>query len=292
VTGTNFVVLSGGNGGAAGNATATGGRGADGVANCPDGGHGGDAQLGDLLGNPFGTGGRGGRVIWQGGKGGDGYDDPCSVPTVLPGGKGGVGGTVAGSVGFGGDGKVPGADGDAVFNQVANGGDGGNGHPRGTKGVGGDNITLSRVGGPVSFQPGLDGWQCDHYAVTLTVAPGPFGDPNGLDAILNVTKVTDIVWVHQVFAQPQALIRGFPVDLTRTNAGPDPQGLFYVNGPVAFTFNEASQHGDFEFSGRVLGETLTGPNANTPYFTVEIWPAGNSTFQHATFRGTGTLKVP
>ena len=303
VTGGVFVVLTGGTGGSGGAATATGGRGADGIALCPDGGDGGfanatggdggAAQLKDLLGQPFGNGGRGGQVIWRGARGGDGFGDACQPPSVLAGGKGGIGGLfIQGKPGTGGSGRVPGVNGAVTLVGVANGGDGGNGHPLGVKGIGGGNLTP--VGGQLSFQDGIDGWQCDHYTITIALAPGT-SDVDDVEGVLHVTPTTDIVWVHQVLGMAQftqAEVRGFPVHLLRANGGPDGLGNFFVNGVFHATIKGIDQVGDLVFKGRVLGPLLTGPNANTPYFTVDIDPLGTASFRAAHYRGLGSLKVP
>ena len=98
-----------------------------------------------------------------------------------------------------------------------------------------------------------------------------------VEGVLHVTPTTDIVWVHQVLGMAQftqAEVRGFPVHLLRANGGPDGLGNFFVNGVFHATIKGIDQVGDLVFKGRVLGPLLTGPNANTAYFTVGIDPPG------------------
>lgn len=167
----------GGEGGDGGESRATGGRGAEGSADCIHGGDGGtigawggdggDARTPDLQGNPAGEGGLGGGIVFEGGDGGNGFS------ACAPAGQGGDGGTGAGTVvgraaiagsGRSGSGSVA----TVTLNGVANGGNGGDGG--GTEGgpgtpgaAGSDGIELRgavRNETAPSFQPGQAGGQC------------------------------------------------------------------------------------------------------------------------------------
>jgi len=139
-------------GGKGGDAYAVGGRGGNGIQSNPPGAEGGGVAAYGLSGGkqllrgpdgtPFGPGGDGGDSEMRGGNGGNGWSDCLPNQLPEPGGPGGGGGNTSGSVGRGGEAwgiDFPdGSYGAQYFNNVGNGGRGGDGEdpgPGGKKGT-------------------------------------------------------------------------------------------------------------------------------------------------------------
>ncbi len=172
VNGRGNIVVTGGDGGRGGDATAVGGKGGDGNLTFPDGagggamaahgGKGGDARTKDITGTTVGTSGDGGDIRVVNGRGGDGADR-CSIPDS--GGSGGDGGSAAGAPGDGGGGDNPGMKGKiTVAENTGNAGDGMNGNGPGSGGsAGADDLAtgFDRTDeGLFTFQNGVDGADC------------------------------------------------------------------------------------------------------------------------------------
>lgn len=171
ISGLEHVVVSGGDGGHGGSATAVGGIGGAGSGLRPDGGRGGaswaeggdggTSRLKDHTLTLFGRGGDGGDAFLAGAKGGPGATR-CGLPNgLLPGGVGGDGGSLDATHGVAGSGATAGVDGNIQLDRAGNGGNGGNGEPRGTGGSGGAQ-TLSKnastIGG--NSLSGGQGFEC------------------------------------------------------------------------------------------------------------------------------------
>lgn len=189
-------------GGAGGKATATGGKGGNGLKPNKDGavggditafaGDGGNARLRGLANELLGDGGAGALATLMMGNGGDGWDD-CEE-TVEAGGNGGIGGEADGEDGEGGTGAADGADGGVMLENLSNGGDGGNGEAPGAGGAkGNDSVQNNGARTEVDpvFQDGEPGMNCaqpeevktrlmatDAQATSGTLAPGTY--PVGL----------------------------------------------------------------------------------------------------------------
>lgn len=171
VNGLDNITVTGGDGGAGGEATAVGGKGGDGSVAFPDGANGGAMQANGGVGGEartrvdgaiVGRSGDGGDIRVVNGRGGMGADR-CSVP--LPGGNGGVGGSASGAPGAGGGGDNPGDAGrTTVAAGTGNGGDGNKGVGPGTGGPGGNDDDLmpglGRTDEGAVFQQGADGLDC------------------------------------------------------------------------------------------------------------------------------------
>jgi hypothetical protein len=186
VNGLGNVTVGGGAPGEGGNAIATAGNGGKGEKPCKDGaaggtptargGKGGDAELRNQNGSKVANGGNGGSAEFRNAKGGKGWND-CILPIFEEGGKGGRGGSTSGFNGSGGTGFATGTYGDAIFNLVSNGADGGNGLPPGAGGLPGDNSAFRiNVAGTFiepSFQPGLPGAACPAAISWVSITPDP-----------------------------------------------------------------------------------------------------------------------
>jgi hypothetical protein len=168
VSGLASVVVTGGNAGAGGKATAKGGNGGNGTQPSAAGGKGGDmkatggnggnAQTKDQNGALIGNGGDAGAIEIDLGNGGAGYSD-CVPNAPAPAGNGGPGGNASGSYGTSGTGKAAGAAGNTTINTAGNGGTGGN--PNGTGGAAGSNkAAVPQVVNGTSFTPGANGVPC------------------------------------------------------------------------------------------------------------------------------------
>ncbi len=166
------TLMSGGNAGNGGSATAVGGKGGAGSATLPHGGAGGmmtaiggnggvtAIRLG--VSNPPARGGDAGGARWIGGGGGNGWN-ACALAGSTAG-NGGVGGAITGGPGVPGAGEVSGTPVTTIrFESAANGGAGGNGPLPGVGGNGGPDTTplgLSRELFGVSFAKGASGTAC------------------------------------------------------------------------------------------------------------------------------------
>ena len=203
-------VVTGGNGGNGGTATANAGRGGNGNEAFPNGGRGGNAALNtniagngssagvgnggnanlrDLTGALIGTGGNGSAGIVAVGMGGAGWSD-CNFPRK-PGGAGGGGGSASGRDGSGGTGTVNGTPGGITFNAMGNGGKGGDGAgPGGGGAPGSDGTSASGVKNnlPSSFNPGLPGNACPPLNAQIKVKD----DPNGHEPFVGYTGITKL----------------------------------------------------------------------------------------------------
>lgn len=167
-------VLSGGDGGAGGSATAIGGTGGGGNSTFPAGAAGGSVEAtsgdgGDAVDIDLSTGGNAGLILLSGGKGGPGHSSSCD-PTSA-GGAGGSGGAFTATMGMPGAGNTTGESGSITLADAGNGGPGGQGEPPGEGGAAGE----SEMPGGVelvledSFQPGEAGPPCPSPAMIFGV---------------------------------------------------------------------------------------------------------------------------
>lgn len=154
-------------GGKGGSGSAEFGSGKAGTADHRDGGNAGSLTAtggpGGSVMDTSGTPGFGGTVHFNTNRGGNGFNG-CAGLTA--GGNGGKGGAMAGSAGVGGffaDGTTKTDGGDLFYDEVALGGNGGDGLPPGSGGAAGaDNVLENGLvtGKDSSFKPGGDGKSC------------------------------------------------------------------------------------------------------------------------------------
>ncbi len=190
--------------GSGGTGEATGGNGGKGNEDFPDGGPGGNTTAiggdgGDMNfldnrgGEVFlGAAGSGGFGEFKGSNGGGGFNK-CQVGKVMQGGKGGPGGDLIGQAGVNGF-LGPNREGEEIvfFEDVANGGKGGDGIEPGTGGdPGTDGVAATKLESGMNLTRGDDGEACKTpMDIIVTVSDDPVGhDPFTLGSTMTMFTV-------------------------------------------------------------------------------------------------------